>query len=187
MSMGLTRTLLRAGKTVSIVSGIVLLLTGCSGGGVSDLQAYVDQVKKSSKGRIEPLPEFAPVASFEYSASNIGDPFVSWDVKAALAAKERQKSAGGGLQPDMARRREPLEAFPLDTLRMVGTLEKNGKTSALVSSPDGLVSRIVVGNYLGQNYGKVIAIGQEKIDLVEIVPDGLGSWIQRSASLALTE
>ena len=103
------------------------------------------------------------------------------------AAKEEQKTGASGLQPDLGRRREPLEAFPLDTLRMVGTMEREGVSSALVQSPDGLVSRIITGNYLGQNYGKVVAVNQDSIDLIEIVPDGLGSWVQREASLALVE
>lgn len=167
---------------------IAFFLTGCSGGNFNDLQEYIDQVKSSSKGRIEPLPEFVPVENFAYAASDLPDPFVSWETRASLAAKAEQKaSSGGGLQPDLGRRREPLEAFPLDTLRMVGTLEKDGKRSALVQSPDGLVSRIVVGNYLGQNYGQVVSIGQDQVELVEIVPDGLGSWVKRPASLAIVE
>jgi len=171
-----------------LVMGVLtLLLVGCAGGNNDDLQAFINEVKASSKGRIQPLPEFVPVENFTYSASNLSDPFMSWDIRAAMAAKEEQKASANGLQPDLGRRREPLEAFPLDTLRMVGTMEREGKNSALVQSPDGLVSRIVVGNYLGQNYGQVVGIGQDKISLIEIVPDGLGSWIQREASLALVE
>ena len=129
-----------------------------------------------------------PVENFAYTADELPDPFMSWQAKAALASKEEQKSsADGGLQPDLGRRREPLEAFPLDTLRMVGTMQKEEQTSALIKSPDGLVSRIIVGNYLGQNYGQVVAIKQDKVELVEIVPDGLGSWIKRPASLAIVE
>lgn len=174
-------------KSVS-VAVMALLLVGCSGSDNTDLQAFINEVKASSKGRITPLPEFVPVESFAYSASDYGDPFMSWETKAMLAAKDRkQAESDGGLQPDLGRRRESLEAFPLDTLRMVGTMSKGGKSSALVSSPDGLVSRIVVGNYLGQNYGQVTSVGEDKIELIEVVPDGLGAWIQRPASLAVAE
>ncbi len=165
---------------------LAIFLTGCSGGGHQDLQQYIDEVKASRKSRIEPLPEFVPVENFTYAADKLGDPFMSWQTKAALAAKTEQKaSSGGGLQPDLGRRREPLEAFPLDTLRMVGTMQKDGQTSALIKSPDGLVSRITVGNYLGQNYGQVVAIEQDSVEVMEIVPDGLGSWTKRPASLAI--
>jgi len=170
-----------------VISLLVVLLTGCSGGGHQDLQDYVNKIKASKVGRIEPLPEFVPVESFAYSASKLPDPFMSWQTKAAMEAKVEKSKNSSGLQPDLGRRREPLEAFPLDTLRMVGTMEKGGKTSALIRSPDGLVSRVVVGNYLGQNYGRIVAIKPGKVDLVEIVPDGLGSWVKRQASLAIAE
>lgn len=172
----------------AVMTVIVLLLVGCSGSDNTDLQAYINEVKATSKGRITPLPEFVPVESFAYSASKYGDPFMSWETKALLASKEKKSSDNdGGLQPDLGRRRESLEAFPLDTLRMVGTMSKDGKSSALVSSPDGLVSRIVVGNYLGQNYGQVVSVSQDKIELIEILPDGLGAWVKRPASLAIAE
>ncbi len=145
-------------------------------------------MKASAKGHITPLPEFVPIGSFTYSVNDYGDPFMSWETKAMLDAKSKQQAnSDGGLQPDLGRRRELLEAFPLDALRMVGTMSKGSKSSALVSSPDGLVSRIVVGNYLGQNYGQVMSISEEKIELIEVVPDGLGAWIQRPASLAVVE
>lgn len=184
--MSMRRRQKLASFTVTAV--MVLLLAGCSGGDNADLQAYINEVKAGSKGRITPLPEFVPVESFAYSVSDYGDPFMSWETKAVLAAKDRtQANSDGGIQPDLGRRRESLESFPLDTLRMVGTMSKGGKSSALVSSPDGLVSRIAVGNYLGQNYGQVTSVGQDKIELIEVVPDGLGAWIQRPASLAVAE
>ncbi len=167
---------------------MVLLLVGCSSGGMNDLQAYVDEVKASRKGKVPPLPEFTPVESFAYSAAKKGDPFVSWEAKAASAVQQEKKTKkGSGLQPDTNRRREPLESFPLDTLRMVGTLQRENENSALVSSPDGLVSRVVVGNYLGQNHGRVVSILREKMELMEIVPDGLGGWQHRPASLVIVE
>jgi len=167
---------------------VVTLLMGCSSGSMDDLQAYVDEVKASRKGKVPPLPEFTPVESFTYSVANKGDPFVSWEAKAASAVKQEKKAKkGGGLQPDMTRRREPLESFPLDTLRMVGTLQRENESSALVRSPDGLVSRVVVGNYVGQNHGRVVSILPDRMELMEIVPDGLGGWQHRPASLVIVE
>lgn len=167
---------------------ISFLLVGCSGGGVSDLEAYINEVKASRKGKVPPLPEFTPVESFTYTAGDGADPFVSWEARAAEAAQEEAKiTTNNGIQPDRVRRREPLEAFPLDTLRMVGTMQRDNENSALIVSPDGLVSRVMVGHYLGQNHGKVVAILSDKVELMEIVPDGLGGWQRRPASMAIVE
>ena len=163
-------------------------LAGCSGGSVDDLHSYVEEVKASRKGRVPPLPEFIPVENFTYAAIKMGDPFVSWQAKAARLAKVEQHSKqGSGFQPDLGRRREALEGFPLDTLRMVGTLQRKDESAVLVKSPDGLISRVTVGNYIGHNHGRVVAINPDKVDLIEIVPDGLGGWQKRPASLAITE
>ena len=165
-------------------------LTACSSGDVSDLQRFVAETKAGKKGRVEPLPEFVPTPSFRYSAASLDDPFVSWEQKAArqeAAMAEKEVMVSNGLTPDVRRRREPLENFPLDTLRMVGTMTREGDQVALVKSPDGLISRVSVGNYLGQNHGKVVAIREDRVELVEIVPDGLGGWLERPASLALVE
>jgi len=173
---------------VAMMAVMVSLLAGCSGGDNADLQSYINEVKANSKGRIAPLPEFVPVESFVYSANDLGDPFMSWETKAVLAAKDRkQTDSDGGIQPDLGRRRESLEAFPLETLRMVGTMSRGGKSTALVSSPEQLGSRIGDGNYLGQNDGQGTAVSQDKIELIEVVPDGLGDWIQRPRSLAVAE
>jgi type IV pilus assembly protein PilP len=155
---------------------------------MDDLQKEIADIKASSRGRVPPLPEFTPVESFAYSANQLGDPFVTWEVKAAKAVEQQRKaSQGGGLQPDFDRRREPLESFPLDALSMVGTLRREKESAALIKSPDGLVSRVVKGNYLGQNHGRVTAVHPDKIEITEIVPDGLGGWLPRQASLVIAE
>lgn len=91
------------------------------------------------------------------------------------------------MRPDSNRPREALEAFPLDTLRMVGTLDQGGQSWGLVRANDGTIHRVQPGNYLGQNHGRIANITEYEIELVEIVPDGLGGWIERQASLALSE
>ena len=96
-------------------------------------------------------------------------------------------SEGGGIRPDLNRQRELLEMFPLDSLRMVGILERGGAMWALVQSTDKAIHRIREGNYLGQNYGKVTRVSEQQIDLVEIVPNGQGGWMERQAQLAMKE
>lgn len=167
---------------------LVVVLAGCSGGNMDDLQKEIADIKASSKGKVPPLPEFTPVESFAYSANQLGDPFVSWEVKAAKAVEQQRKATqGGGLQPDFDRRHEPLESFPLDALKMKGTLGRNKEVAALIASPDGLVTKVVKGNYLGQNHGRVVAIYPDKVEITEIVPDGLGGWLPRQASLVIAQ
>ena len=167
------------------VLGVILILGGCSSNEMADLREEVDEIKASRKGRVEPLPEFTPPSGYTYVANNLDDPFVTWQDR--LAAQAEQATPNNGLQPDLRRRREPLESYPLDTLRMVGTMEREAEHSALIKSPDGVVSRIQTGNYLGQNHGRVISIHQDRVELLEIVPDGDSGWIKRPASLALYE
>jgi type IV pilus assembly protein PilP len=151
---------------------------GCSGG-QSDLQKWIAETKKKPGGRIQALPEVKPYESFVYSAGNLRSPF-----------QPVGPSVGGGqagLRPSSQRNREFLEGFSLDTLKMVGTFKVGGRFYGLVQSKDGLVHKIQPGNYLGQNDGKVTEISGSKISLVEIIPDGLGGYIERPASLSLTD
>jgi type IV pilus assembly protein PilP len=160
-----------------------ITLAGCTGG-MGDLETYVDEVKARPPGRVPPIPEFTPYLTFEYSAHDLRDPF-----KLVRAPSVEEIAGGGanGLKPDQDRPKELLEDFPLDTLRMKGTLAQGSNFWGLVQAPDGTIHRIREGNYMGQNYGKVIEVSPGQIDLTEIIPDGLGGWMERSASLALGE
>jgi type IV pilus assembly protein PilP len=89
--------------------------------------------------------------------------------------------------PDRNRNREPLEEFPVDSLRMVGTIDFNGHTYALVKAPDSVIHRVTIGDHMGQNYGKIVTITPSEVDLSEVIPDGFGGWTERPASLALEE
>lgn len=155
------------------------LLTACGGDNLDDLREYAQTVKARKHGGIAPLPEIKPHETFLYQASDLRDPFAPAPFAAAAAAN--------GLHPDTSRPREPLEAFPLDTLRMVGTLDRKQKRWGLVQTKDRTVHRVETGNHIGQNHGKIISITEQEIGLMEIVPDGLGGWVERKASLALTE
>jgi type IV pilus assembly protein PilP len=167
--------------TSLLVSG----LTACGESNTEDLRSYVDQVKSRQAVRIEPLPEFAPYETYLYEASSDRDPFTA-PVYSAPRSKIAQ-AGGDGISPDFNRAREPLETEPLDSLRMVGTLERNGNSWALVRMSDSTIHRVKPGNYLGQNHGKIISVTESELGVTEIVPDGLGGWMERQAALALSE
>jgi type IV pilus assembly protein PilP len=134
---------------------------------------------------VDPLPEFAPYETHLYQASNDRDPFTP--PVASSPKSEVAQAPGNGVSPDFNRAREPLEAEPLDSLRMVGTLERAGTSWALVRMSDSTIHRVKPGNYLGQNHGKIVSITESEVELTEIVPDGLGGWMERQAALALSE
>jgi type IV pilus assembly protein PilP len=157
---------------------VAMLAAGCSGG-QSDLQKWIDSTKKKPGGRIMPLPEVKPYETYVYSAANLRSPFQPQGAGSV--------NGQANLRPSSRRNREFLEGFSLDTLKMVGTFKVGGSFYGLVQSKDGLVHKVQPGNYLGQNDGKVTEISGSKISLVEIIPDGLGGYIERPASLALTD
>jgi type IV pilus assembly protein PilP len=150
-------------------------LSGCSSDR-EELEQWIAQVKKRPGGRIEPLPEIKPYETFAYNASDQRSPF-------SMAAP----AGPGGLRPDAKRNREFLEQFSLDTLAMVGTLNLGGHAFGLVQTKDGLVHRVQPGQYMGQNDGKIVSISDSKISLVEIVPDGMGGYMERNAAIGLTD
>jgi len=175
-------------KILSIGS-LGLFLSACDTGTQhQDLQDFVDRTnKKAAKvTSIDALPDIQPYETFLYRESNRRDPFkniVATD-EAAVADTD------SNVRPPTNHRKEALEAYPLDALRMIGTLQRDDTLWAIVkiaNNPDGGIHRIVTGNYLGQNYGRVINVSEDKIDLIEIIPNGLGGWRERDASIALSE
>jgi type IV pilus assembly protein PilP len=166
----------RCRATLAILA--LFALAGCTGD-MDDLEQYVKEVKAKPGGTIEPLPDIKPYESFTYDATSLRSPFTPDTPVVA------EGSGGSGVRPDTSRNREFLEQFPLDTLRMVGTLEASGSFFGLVQDKDGLVHRVLPGNHLGQNDGKILRITSASIELVEIVPDGLGGYFERPAAVAL--
>jgi type IV pilus assembly protein PilP len=166
---------------------ITLLIAGVAlsacGGDMDDLDQYVNSVKARPGGRIEPLPEITPYEVFTYIADAEGhrSPFVPDSPQAAAGM------AAGGTRPDPERSREFLEQFPLDTLRMVGTLELGETHFGLVQTSDGLIHRVVPGNYMGQNDGRIVAVNDSEIELVEIISDGIGGYLERDAAVGLAD
>ncbi len=173
LSLKLHKGLLLAVVAVGVVA---------CGGDMDDLDSYINEVKARPGGRIEPLPEITPYEVFAYVADVEGfrSPFVPDTPQAA-------GPTGGGRRPDPDRPAEFLEGFPLDTLRMVGTLDINQTVYGLVQTSDGLIHRVIPGNYMGQNDGRITGISESEITLVEIISDGIGGYIERDAAIGLSD
>lgn len=160
------------------------VLAGCGRGVTStpgeapNLEVWADEVKQRPAPALEPLPVMQQFETFEYSAQGIRDPFSN---------AFTDDSNGSGPRPDSNRRKEVTEQFPLDSMSMVGTIGTGGRIVGLVLAPDKVTYRITPGNYLGQNDGRVTSVNENRIELVELVPDGAGGWLERPASLALNE
>jgi type IV pilus assembly protein PilP len=153
------------------------LAAGCSSRD-ADLDRFITQTKQEQPGGVEPLPEVKPSDSFAYAAGGMRSPFVPGGSGGSSAPMVR---------PNIKRNREFLEQFSLDTLQMVGTLTMGGKSYGLIKTRDGLVQRVLPGSYLGQSEGRITSIEPSKISIIEIVPDGLGGFMERPAALGLNE
>lgn len=163
------------------VFGCVWGLAGCAGDELNDVREFVRTAHADKKPRVEPLPEIKIQENFTYSAANLPDPFATFNLKPPAGK-------GGSIAgPDPNRRREPLEAYPLDALKMVGTLMRGKQAWVIIQAPDGTVHRAKVGDYMGQNSGQIVRITEEKVELVELIQGPLGDWVEREASLTLLE
>ena len=158
-----------------------MALTGCMGGVDSELEDYIAEVKARPGGRIEPLPQINPYVAFTYKAEEeeVRSPF--------QPDRVNEPARTAGPKPTINRNKEYLEQFPLDSLAMVGTLDRQGETFGLVQTQDGMVHRVIAGNYVGQNDGQISAIDGAGIQLEEIVPDGIGGFYKRSAEIGLND
>jgi len=162
-----------------LLPAIVLTSLAACSGQMDELQQKVAEIKGRPGERIEPLPEIKPYEAFVYSDSAMRSPFVP--------SAPARNDVANAVRPDQKRPREFLEQFPLDTMKMVGTLQLQGRNYGLVQGKDGLVHRVLPGNFIGQNDGKIVGVASAKISIIEIVPDGLGGYIERPAALALSE
>lgn len=155
----------------------LFLLGGCAKQDMSDLEAYVEDVKARPATGINPAPEPAEVDTFLYVASDRRDPFLPQIDPQEVV----QEVVDNGLSPDLNRRKEELEYYSLDTLRMVGTLEQDGDTWGLVQTQDGTIHRVANGNYMGRNHGRIVQIAEDEIKLVELIKFGSGYQEQEAA------
>jgi type IV pilus assembly protein PilP len=158
---------------------LVMALAGCTQDN-ADLYRFIDETKAKHLGSVKPLPQFAPYRSFIYEASALRDPFES-----TFDAEAGENASTSGIKRNDTRPREALEFYPLDTLRMVGTLEQNQQTWGLVKDSNNVIHRVQTGNFIGQNEGQIIAVSEQKINITEVIPDGLGGYIEREAALAI--
>ena len=170
-----------------IVRNTLILITmslglAACGSDMGDLNEYIDEVKRRPGGRIDPLPEITPYEVFTYiaDAESVRSPFVP-------DTPQTSGNSVGGTRPDTNRSIEFLEGFPLDTLRMVGTLDISATMYALLQTSDGLIHRVTPGNYIGQNYGRITAISESEVELIEIISDGIGGYIERDAAISLSD
>ena len=171
----------------AVTSSVLLAgLVGCGDGGVQEVKQWMEETRRDSKVVVSKVSEPKKFVPFIYGGRNTADPYDPNKLAVALAKFKASTTAGSGIKPNLDRRREPLEAYPLDTVKMVGTLRKPGLTYAILQI-DKAIFQVKVGNYVGQNMGMVTNISEEKVELKEIIQDASGEWIERKATLELQE
>ena len=158
---------------------VLCLMLGACTSDTREVEAWVAEVKARPAPPLEPLPVMKQFETFEYNPAGLRDPF-------AVPVPDRD-SAAGGLRPDPNRRKEALEVFPLDGLNMVGTIGAGANLIGLVLAPDRVTYRVRPGMYMGQNDGRITAVYEDRIEMVELVPDGAGGWLERPAKIALED
>ncbi|MDF3980529.1 pilus assembly protein PilP [Luteibacter sp. PPL201] len=164
-------------RVALLATAAAVALGGCTRG-TSDLHEWVD-AEKHKKG--EPIPALPVIRTFEtfaYQDQSARDPF-------SPSAAEAETTATSGPRPDENRPKEPLEMFSLDSLKMVGTFGGGPAMQALVQDPDGVIHKVHRNEYMGQAYGRITAVSEDRIDLVELVPNGAGGWMERQASISV--
>jgi type IV pilus assembly protein PilP len=175
-------TLLAASTLNKLSTAVILalMMSACGGGDGDDLDQFMRDATKNAKPKVQPLPEVKPYEALVYNQDGVlSDPF---------HVRKAASKGSGTQQPDLKRPKEPLESYPLESIKYVGMLSKRKLTYALLRTPDNTVQQVTVGNYIGQNYGRITAIADNEVTLHEIVQDELtGDWVNRTTKLALQE
>ena len=154
------------------------MMTACTQNDYADLEAFIQSSGDGLHGQIDPLPEVKPQQYFTYEAFDISSPFVP-------RKNDQAQTITSGIQPDLNRHKEVLESYPLESLSMVGSLQRHNMIFALIKSPDGTLHRVKIGNHLGENFGKINQISEAEIKLSEIMQDGVNEWTERTSVLML--
>ena len=170
---------MRRWLTIAAAAATAAALAGCGGESHQDLRVWMAAQGAGVKGKLDPLPQMKPYEPFAYNAFDLPDPFKPRKIEPVKGASK--------LAPDLNRRKEPLEAFPLESLQMVGTLQRGKNTYALVRTTEKDIYQVKIGNYMGTNYGVVVDINDAQIRLKELVQDGAGDWTERSSTIQLAE
>jgi len=160
-----------------LAAAAALALAGCGGESHQDLRNWMAEQGKGVRGKLDPVPQMKPFEPFAYNAFDLPDPFKPRKIEPAKGVSK--------LAPDLARRKEPLEAYPLESLSMVGTLAKDRSVFGLVRTPERDIYQVRPGNHLGQDFGVIVAIGDTEIKVKELVQDGGGDWTERTSTLQL--
>jgi len=169
-------------KRLILLTGVALL-AACGGEEQGELRQELAAMTKDLRGKVDPLPQVRSYEPVPYKGENMVDPFVPGRIVVSQASGG---TGGGGAQPDLNRPKEPLEAFPLEGIQMVGTLAQNNDMFALVRAGSNLF-RVRKGNYMGQNFGVITAIDEGQINLKEVVQDAGGDWVERSTTVQMSE
>lgn len=172
-------------RRITVVAFAVLTLAGCVGNDRKDLEEFVRSAGENKRGRVEPLPQLKSYNLITYEAFDLPDPFQP-------RAIDPDRTSGSQLPPDLVARtqrarREPLEAYPIESLKMVGTLERGKVRWALIKTPDSNLYRVTNGNYMGQNFGVIATISDSAITLKELIQDTNGGWTERTSQLQLLD
>jgi len=166
---------------------VAALLAGCGSSGQEEIQQWMAEQRAQTHPKVQPIPEPKKFTPQAYTQEAAIDPFSSQKLTQALKRETTQSTSSAALlAPELARRKEPLESYPLDAMVMVGSLVKQGQPVALVKV-DNLLYQVRPGNYLGQNYGRIMKVGETDVVLREIVQDAAGEWTERTATLQLQE
>ena len=169
-------------KSINLLLLTTLLLVACGGEEFEDLQDFVKNSGADLRGQVDPAPEIKPYEPFPYdNSAALPDPFKA-------RKQEIKNTAASGLnQPDLARPRQELEEFPLESMKMVGYLRKGNVGNAIIRSSEGKLHRVKVGNYVGMNFGQITSVTETEVKIKEMVQDGAGDWLERESSLQLVE
>ena len=157
-----------------------MVLVACSTGDEEELRQWTTTVGQDAKGKVPPLPVVEPYEPVPYDVGNLLDPF-----KPAKMGPE-EKKGGGGFRPDLERPKEPLEAYPLESLKYVGVMTRRKASYAIIQAEVALY-QVKIGNYMGQNFGVVVNISESEVTLRELIQDSAGDWVERTSTLLLQE
>ncbi|MCP5268027.1 MAG: pilus assembly protein PilP [Zoogloeaceae bacterium] len=166
-------------RNLTAILSLGLLLAACGGGEQDELRLWMKEETKDMRGRVAPLPQVKLYEPVAYDGGGLVDPF-----RTSRITLDNRPGGGGGLQPDMNRPREPLESYPLESIKYVGSLTKNRQTNGIVMV-EGALHQVRAGSYMGQNFGIVTKISETEMTLRELVQDPSGDWVERSSTLLL--
>ena len=172
-------------RASAALAAVIALIAGCGEERSTEVRKELEALSKDLRGKVDPLPPVKSYDPVQYKGESMLDPFVPGRIVVAQAAGSAG-GGGGGVQPDLNRPKEPLEAFPLEAIQMVGTLSQSKEMYALVKAGTNLF-RVKKGNYMGQNFGVITSIDEGQISLKEVVQDSGGDWVERSTSLQMQE